>query len=232
MSAARLPTIYYQIVIKKDELDGMRYGRLVDGSRAPKPIFSSWTTQSFLRRDLTIKPNKDYSQILIPTNIEESSDSFTVKGYLYSGKNELDEQAELALFTKNNINKKISDTLYEFCICTCELSLLPKLGIFKPVSSVNPQNKNVVNTLEEKTQMFFPNTPVQWKYNKEKNVAWIVHDSLEALQKVVSYFLEVGIDKKNIELGKTKDGSKPVLLVQNIDIKQLAEVQSRNGPTL
>jgi hypothetical protein len=225
MSSSRTPSIYYQISLKKEALEGLRYGRRFDGSRAPCPIFKAWDQQTFLSRALTIKPTATHTQVLIPTAVEESTSDFLIKGYLLSGPGELNEAFELETFIKNKEHRKLADHLYEFFDCYCELSFLNKPKLFQPQAQGRTQKEAILAFLQEKTKASFSKEPGEWHYNAEKKTAWVIYNSEECLKEIAADFKNSGFPEANIEMSKVEKSKQPILILRNFDSQKLKDMQ-------
>lgn len=86
-------------------------------------------------------------------------------------------------------------------------------------------NQTVRDLLNEKTRTFFLDGAPEWKYSKITTTAWVVHNSTETLQKVLNFLSEAGINKNDLELGKMKGDSKPILLIRDFSAETLQKLQ-------
>lgn len=201
MATPRAITIQYQVTLRKDELDTLRYGRRPDGSRASMPIFKPWTTQSFLQHHLLLNPNQ--KQTLIPTSVEELTDSFKLTGYVHSGQDEFNEENELELFKRTTKYSKISDTLYEFFEGYLEVALLTQKGLFNSDRS-KAKSEDTKYLLQSQTQTFL-SYEAMYGFNRAKNTAWIIDSTSQALKKAAAHLQTLGFAPTDLKLGMTKD---------------------------
>jgi hypothetical protein len=211
--------IKYQLAVQKSDLDNLRYGRKkADGTRPPSPFLKPWTIETIMQRSMNFYTNKTDKQVLIPTSVIDSEAFFIITGTLSSKDGNGDEKKEHELFIKNN---KYHEEDNVFQLASCYWEMPPKLfGLFDDKApAFGSLVKTILNDITSDVV-----GQVQWKYNKDKNIAWLPHDSAEILEKVAVHFANEGYERgQDIFIGRD-DKKQLGIMIKHLDTNKLTDV--------